>query len=84
MFSSAEEIRDSLVLLGQTLEAENLPAITVLICGGAALNLSELSTRTTADVDVIGTKMGTGDDLDPMPDWLLEAAVKVSRKLGIE
>lgn len=56
MFSSVQEIRDSLTLLGQTLEAENSPGITVLICGGAALNLSDLSTWTTADVMSLALK----------------------------
>lgn len=84
MFSSAQEILDSLTMLGQVLERENSPCTAVLICGGAALSLSDLSTRTTADVDVIGTTTGSNDDLGAMPDYLLEAAVEVSRILGIE
>jgi hypothetical protein len=84
MFSSKQEILDSLTMLGQVLERGNSPCINVLICGGAALNLSGLSTRTTADVDVIGTTLKSNSDLGSMPDFLLEAAVEVSRKLGIE
>jgi hypothetical protein len=39
------------------------------MCGGAALNISGLLTRLTADVDVLGAMHATGE-LGEMPDWI--------------
>jgi hypothetical protein len=39
------------------------------MCGGAALNISGLLTRLTADVDVLGAMHANGE-LGEMPDWI--------------
>ncbi|MBE2180045.1 MAG: hypothetical protein IAE97_06200 [Chthoniobacterales bacterium] len=54
MFDSAGSIRESLEKLGALLDKRKLPEVTVLVCGGSALNLSGLLIRTTADVDALG------------------------------
>jgi len=83
MFDSAGSIRESLKKLGVLLDKRKLPEVTVLICGGAALNLSGLLTRTTADVDALG--IAAGDTaLAPLPVWLCECADEIAREKGLE
>jgi hypothetical protein len=54
-----------------------------MICGGSALNLSGLISRTTEDVDVLGLKSGALE-VEPLPAWLLQCAAEVAHESGIE
>jgi hypothetical protein len=53
------------------------------MCGGAALNISGLLTRLTADVDVLGALHANGE-LGEMPDWIYPLAAEVAEELGLE
>jgi hypothetical protein len=53
------------------------------MCGGAALNISGLLTRLTADVDVLGAMHANGE-LGEMPDWIYPLAAEVAEELGLE
>lgn len=83
MFTGAGSIRGCLGKLGDLLEKREAPPVTVLICGGSALNLSGLLARTTADIDALGVAAGDAV-LDPLPDWLRECAGEVAREMGLE
>lgn len=83
MFDSAASIRGSLQKLGSLLDDRDLPKVTVLLCGGSALNLSGLVSRTTADVDALGIDTG-GQELEELPAWLCECADEVARETGVE
>jgi hypothetical protein len=83
MFDSAGAIRGSLEKLGALLDRRELPQVTVLVCGGSALNLSGLLTRTTADVDALGIAAGEAA-LEPLPEWLCECADETARETGME
>ena len=83
MFANARAIRECLQRLGQQLDPEAHPAVIVLICGGSALNLSGLLSRTTADVDALGVAAGDSS-LAPIPGWLRDCSAKVASELGWE
>lgn len=83
------EIRSLLARLGELLEARRQGAALVIV-GGAALNLMEVVSRRTVDVDVlaIGTVRLDGPPVTVMvperlPPEVLEAAARLSRDLGI-
>lgn len=83
MFADAKAIRECLRRLGHELATGEHPPVVILICGGSALNLSGLVSRTTADVDALG--MATGDSgLAPLPRWLRDCAANVAREMGLE
>ncbi len=83
MFSGAGEIRECLETLGALLDRHASDSVTVLVCGGSALNLSGLVARTTADVDALGIAAGD-TELAPLPEWLRGYAEDVARELGLE
>lgn len=56
----------------------------IVICGGSALILSGLITRTTNDVDIVAlAESGVLYSPDPLPAALAKAAAEVSEDLGI-
>jgi len=83
MFTSAEAIRRSLLALGEKVSRSGHAPICVLICGGSALNLSGLITRTTEDVDALGVASGPLE-IEPLPEWLIQCAEEVAAELGLE
>ncbi len=83
MFTSAHEIRHCLERLGEKLEGENCPALSILICGGSALSLSGLVSRTTADVDSLGMVLD-GKKLVELPEWLLALSRSLATEMGME
>ena len=62
----------------QILAADGGP-ISLVVCGGTALTALGLVTRTTKDVDVLGSlEKGVIRKIGRFPDWLVEAAAKVA------
>lgn len=61
--------------------------IGLVVCGGTALNALGLVQRTTADIDVVGFAEEVEDQIvvsrAEFPAWLLDAAEKVARDLGL-
>lgn len=69
--------------LGHKLDERGTVPVSLLMCGGAALNISGLLTRLTADVDVLGDMHANGE-LGEMPDWIYPLAAEVAEELGLE
>jgi hypothetical protein len=82
-FSSGKDALEALAALGAKLETHGERPVSLLICGGAALNISGLLTRATADIDVLG-KAGSAGELREMPDWLFAVADEVAAELSLE
>jgi hypothetical protein len=62
--------------------------INLVVCGGTALAALGLVTRTTRDVDILGTVSATESGLTvhrikEFPQWLIEAAGKVGRDFDL-
>lgn len=58
--------------------------ISLVVCGGTALAALGLVTRTTKDVDVLGSlKGGRIHQIGKFPSWLSEAAKKVARDFNL-
>jgi|GEM_PF-6192249 len=83
MFTGAEAIRQSLLVLGQKISRSGRGRVCVVICGGSALNLSGLIARTTEDVDALGVETGALE-IESLPEWLLQCAEEVANELGLE
>jgi len=73
----------ALAALGRKLDECGTEPVSLLMCGGAALNISGLLTRLTADVDVLGAMHANGE-LGEMPDWIYPLAAEVAEELGLE
>ena len=73
----------ALAALGQKLDERGTEPVSLLMCGGAALNISGLLTRLTADVDVLGAMHANGE-LGEMPDWIYPLSAEVAEALGLE
>lgn len=88
MFRTAAEIDDALRRLGMRLLYADAPAVTIVICGGSALHMLGLSSRTTRDIDVcaavISGERSTLARLDfRLPDVFMTAVEVVARDLGL-
>ncbi len=82
-FSTGEDALEALAAFGRKLENRGTEPVSLLICGGSALNISGLLTRATADVDVLGGTDADGE-LREMPDWIFACAEEVAGELGLE
>jgi hypothetical protein len=82
-FSTGEQALAALAALGHKLDERGTAPVSLLMCGGAALNISGLLTRLTADVDVLGAMHANGK-LGEMPDWIYPLAAEVAEELGLE
>jgi hypothetical protein len=82
-FATGDDALEALAALGAKMETHGAKPVSLLICGGAALNISGLLTRATADVDVLG-RAGLTDELSEMPDWLFVFTEEVAAELGLE
>jgi hypothetical protein len=82
-FSTGEQALAALAALGHKLDERGTEPVSLLICGGAAMNISGLLTRLTADVDVLGDMHANGE-LGEMPDWIYATATEVAEELGLE
>jgi len=73
----------ALAALGAKLEMHETKTVSLLICGGAALNISGHLTRATADIDVLG-RSGSAGEFAEMPEWLYAFAEEVAAELSLE
>jgi len=82
-FSTGNDALEALAALGRKLETRGTESISLLICGGSALNISGLLSRATEDVDVLA---GTNANKPwrEMPNWLFECAEEVAKDLHLE
>lgn len=83
----SNQLREVLSAVGELLEAEG-QAVSIVIVGGASLNLSGLVDRATDDVDVIArVEKAEGEPTlirpDPMPEALENAVQRVARDFGL-
>ena len=80
------QLRELLSAVGELLEVEGESA-SIVVVGGASLNLSGLVNRATDDVDVIARAEGDGESTlippDPMPEPLQDAVERVRRDFGL-
>ena len=81
------QLRDLLSAVGELLEEKGETA-SIVVVGGASLNLSGLVNRATDDVDVIARAEGDGESTlippDPMPEPLRDAVERVRRDFGLQ
>jgi len=86
---SKEQLENALTLVGKKLELKDFPPISLVVCGGSALIISGLLSRTTKDVDVVA--LGDEDSngvlsfrsSSPLPEIFLTASREVARDLGM-
>src|SRR5438105_1647686 len=85
MTQLTDVLPDALAAVGALVAAEG-DQVTIVVVGGASLNLLGLVERTTQDVDVIA-RMGnaTGELIppDPLPPVLVRAIARVARDFGL-
>lgn len=82
-FATGEQAVAALAALGRKLDEEGTDPVSLLICGAAALNISGLLARITADVDVLGDLNEKGG-LGEMPEWIFPIVEEVAEDLGLE
>ncbi len=81
-----KRIDQALELLGSLLEADEVPPIELVVCGGAALSLSGLHRRTTKDVDVVALFDAARRQFtspEPLPGLLLIRVSSVAEELEL-
>jgi hypothetical protein len=84
----SDQLRETLSAVGDLLDAEG-ETVSIVIVGGASLNLAGLVERATDDVDVIARAEPFGEEAtlirpDPMPEVLEEAVERVARDFGLD
>ena len=80
----ATKLHEALNLLHDQLILLNAPAIELVVCGGSALIATGLIPRTTQDVDILALmKKNQLESSIPLPPYLIEAADKVGKILGL-
>ena len=88
MFVDPNRMRTALRALGELLSADGIRA-SILVVGGAGLNLRGMIERATIDVDVIARAETQADgslrlmNADPFPDALVRAIGRVARDLQL-
>ena len=88
MFRTAAEIEEALQRLGRRLVYADAPPISIVICGGSALHMLGLSTRTTRDIDVCALAPSLGPPFLPgrgsqLPAVFMTAVEAVAHDLGL-
>lgn len=87
MFGSVTMISDTdklLTQLNQQLELRGAPAISIVICGGSALNVMGLVTRTTKDIDILG-QLVDDEVIEPnFPEVFWEAAETIAKEFDLD
>jgi hypothetical protein len=89
MFQDKTEIEKILSALGELLDSMHVAIPELVVCGGSALNVLGLVTRTTKDVDVVAFAIRNEQEnirlekADPFPDKLSEASRKVARDFNL-
>jgi hypothetical protein len=89
MFGNAEEIEGALQRLGKRLLYEYADPLSLVVCGGSALNVLNIASRTTRDVDVLAiveeTENGTQLRYDrSLPKEFCGFVADVGRDLGLQ
>lgn len=88
MFRGAHEIDDALNRLGKRLLYADAASMTIVVCGGSALQMQGLSSRTTQDIDVCAAAASSSASPDTfggaeLPPAFLQAVGEVARDLGL-
>jgi hypothetical protein len=87
-FGGAEEINGALQRLGKRLLYEYAEPISLVVCGGSALNMLNIARRTTRDVDVLAVVEETAKGIQlrydrPLPKDFRALVAEVGRDLGL-
>jgi hypothetical protein len=87
-FRSAEEIEGALQRLGKRILYEYAKPISLVVCGGSALNVLNIASRTTRDVDVLAIVEETTKGIQlrhdlPLPEDFSRLVAEVGRDLGL-
>lgn len=89
MFEDKKEIEKILSALGEQLDAINVSVPDLVVCGGSALNVLGLVSRTTKDVDVVALHITDFhgrtylEKAEPLPSGLEEASRKVAADFNL-
>ena len=87
-FRNADDIEGALQRLGKRLAYEYAEPISLVVCGGSALNVLNIANRTTRDVDVLATVEKTAEGFrlrhdQPLPKDFSNVVAEVGRDLGL-
>ncbi|MEI6786920.1 MAG: hypothetical protein WCL49_00415 [bacterium] len=88
-FRNADDIQGALQRLGKRLLYDYAEPISLVVCGGSALNVLNIASRTTRDVDVLATVVDTANGIRllhdlPLPKEFRDVVAEVGRDLGLE
>ena len=88
-FGNASDIEAALLRLGKKLAYDYAEPISLVVCGGSALNVLNIANRTTTDVDVLAiVEEKDGRILlrhdKPLPESLCTLVAEVGRDLRLE
>lgn len=88
-FRNAQDVQGALQRLGKRLLYDCADQISLVVCGGSALNVLNIASRTTRDVDVLATVEETRKGIrlrhdQPLPKDFLDVVAEVGRDLGLE
>ncbi|MBI5686300.1 MAG: nucleotidyl transferase AbiEii/AbiGii toxin family protein [Verrucomicrobia bacterium] len=87
MFDDKRRILQALTELGRRLALRDSRPVTLVICGAAALNCTDLLARQTRDVDVLGLLAASGSPkllATGLPEELMTPIASVAADLGVE
>lgn len=88
-FENADDINGALQRLGMRLLYDYAEPISLVVCGGSALNVLNIADRTTRDVDVLATVEETVEGIrlrhdQPLPKGFRDVVAEVGRDLGLD
>jgi hypothetical protein len=88
-FENADAIHGALQRLGKRLLYDYVDPISLVVCGGSALNVLNIASRTTRDVDVLATVEQTSEGVvlrhdRPLPKDFRDVVAEVGRDLGLD
>ena len=82
MFRCSAEIDSALERLGRRLLYADCPPVSIVICGGSALQMLGLSSRTTRDIDICAAAQSVGGPFPErgarLPDGFMAAVEAVA------
>ena len=89
IFEKVEAIHGALQRLGKRLLYDYAEPISLVVCGGSALNVLNIASRTTRDVDVLATVEETPEGVvlrhdRPLPKGFRDVVAEVGRDLGLD
>jgi hypothetical protein len=88
-FKNADDIQGALQRLGTRLLYDYAAPINLVVCGGSALNVLNIASRTTRDVDVLAIVEETAEGVrlrhdQPLSKAFCNVVAEVGRDLGLE